>query len=96
MKGAGRLRAAPPASRVVQLAFCIGLGALPGPFSPGDVPQAGVGTAVHAGAQVDQALRLLDQSGQDVGRKGVDGEEAGSGPNVVDRCGLKVLEVVQE
>jgi hypothetical protein len=62
---------------VVQLALRVGLGRSPGAFFPQEVVDVRRRAAVHAGTQVDEPLRPLDQRGQDIGRERVDGEDLG-------------------
>jgi hypothetical protein len=60
---------------IVQLALGVRRRSVPPPLAPEDVVEVGIGMLVHAGAQIDQALRPLDQGRQDVGGERVDGED---------------------
>ena len=60
---------------VAQLAVGIGRGAVPGAPSPGEIVEIGARAAVHAGTQIDEAIRPLDQRRQDIGREDIDGED---------------------
>src|SRR5262245_7206509 len=60
---------------IVQLALGVRRRSVPTPLAPEDVVQIGIGMLVHARAQVDQPLRSLDQSREDVGGERVDRED---------------------
>ena len=60
--------------RVVKFAVRVGLRSVPRPFFPQQVFESGIAGAVKAGAQVNEALRLVNQRGQHIGRESIDGE----------------------
>jgi hypothetical protein len=55
-----------------ELAVAVGLDSVPAAGRPVQVSQAVVAGAVHAAGEVDEAVRALDQAGQQVRRQGVD------------------------
>ena len=53
----------------MQFALGIGVRVVPEPLDPCEVLQTSVRSAVKEGAQIHEALRFLDQGGQDVRRE---------------------------
>lgn len=63
--------------RVVQLVVCIGLKAAPRSSLSVQVGQTCIATPVQLGADIDQALRPVDQRGQSIGRERIDRVDTG-------------------
>ena len=61
--------------RIMELALGIGRRAVAATLFPEDVVEIGVGVVMHAGTEIDEAFRPLDQRGQNVGRQCVDRED---------------------
>ena len=55
----------------MELALGIGGRAVPAALLPEDVVEVGIGMVMHAGTEINEPLRPLNQRGQDVGRQRV-------------------------
>jgi hypothetical protein len=61
----------------VQLVLSVGLGPLSTATALSQILYVSAGSSVHAGAEIDEASRLLDQRCQDLGRNDVNCEHKG-------------------
>ena len=61
--------------RIMELALGVRGRAVPAALLPEDVVEVGIGMVMHAGTEIDEPFRPLDQRGQDVGRQRVDRED---------------------